>query len=66
MSLAPYFLIGLPVLTVLAVGFLGRTRRIGWWGAILASIVLTPLGGFIATLMLGPKSPPKKAKRKKS
>lgn len=66
MSLGPFFMVGLPVLTVLVVGLLGRTRRIGWWGAVLASIVLTPVGGFIATLMLGPKSPPKKAKRKKS
>jgi hypothetical protein len=66
MNLAPFFLVGLPILTVLLVGLLGRTRRIGWWGAVLASIVLTPLGGFLATLMLGPKGAPRKAKRKKS
>jgi phosphate/sulfate permease len=64
--LAPFFLIGLPVLTILAVGLMGRTRRIGAWGAILISLVLTPVGGFIAAIFSGAKRPAwRKAKRKK-
>lgn len=66
MDFAPLFVVALPVLTVLAVGLLGRTRRIGWWGAILFSLVLTPLGGFIVALMSGPKrTRPEKIKRRK-
>jgi len=46
---------GLPVLTVIAVGLLGRTRRLGFWGAIVVSILLTPIGGFIVAMISGAK-----------
>jgi hypothetical protein len=55
MEFAPLFVIGLPILTLIAVGLVGSTRRIRWWGAILVSIVLTPLGGLIAAILSGPK-----------
>lgn len=55
MHLAPFFVIGLPVLILIAVGLLGSTRRIRWWGAILVSLVLTPVGGLIAALLSGRK-----------
>ncbi len=55
MELAPLFKIGLPILLILTVGLLGRTRRIGFGGALLLSIVLTPIGGFIIALISGPK-----------
>ena len=54
-DLAPFFALGLPVLTVLAVGLLGRTRQIGFWTALFLSILLTPVGGFLVTLLSGPK-----------
>ncbi|MRG98520.1 hypothetical protein [Polyangium spumosum] len=43
-----------PVLEVLAVGLLGRARRIGIWGALILSVILTPIGGLLVTLLSGP------------
>jgi len=54
-ALTPLFVYVLPILTVLAVGLLGSTRRIGFWLAILLSIVLTPIGGFLIALISGRK-----------
>ncbi|WP_437618225.1 hypothetical protein [Sorangium sp. So ce1151] len=61
MPFTPLIVIGLPVLTVIAVGLLGSTRRIRWWGAILVSLVLTPVGGVIAALLSGPRRQKRKA-----
>lgn len=55
MELTPLFVYVLPVVTVLTLGLLGRTRRLGFWLTILLSIVLTPVGGFMATLASGPR-----------
>jgi hypothetical protein len=55
--MVPILVVALPILTVLAVGLLGRTRRIGFWPAVLLSIILTPVGGFIVALVSGPKFP---------
>ncbi len=55
MVLQPFFIFFLLILTVLAVGLLGRIRRIGFWGAIIFSVLLTPLGGFLVALISGPK-----------
>ncbi|XYH99320.1 hypothetical protein ACMHYB_05980 [Sorangium sp. So ce1128] len=61
MPFAPLFVIGLPILTFIAVGLLGSTRRIRWWGAILVSLVLTPVGGLIAAILSGPRRQRSKA-----
>jgi hypothetical protein len=66
MELAPFFLYGLPVVTLLAVGLLGGTRRIGFWLAILVSILLTPIGGFLVALISGPKRPKRKSAKVKA
>ena len=55
MDLSPLFVFGLPIATVLAVGLLGSTRRIGFWPAIILSVLLTPIGGFLVALISGPK-----------
>jgi hypothetical protein len=57
MDMLPIFVIALPIITVLAVGLLGSTRRIGFWPAVLLSIIITPVGGFIVALVSGPKFP---------
>jgi hypothetical protein len=62
MDLSWFFVYILPVLTVLAVGLLGSTRRIGFWGGVLLSILLTPVGGFLVACLSGAKGP---ASRKK-
>lgn len=68
--LAPAFRFGLPVLLVFVIGLMGRTRRIGFWGAFLLSILLTPIGGFLVAVISGPKPivldpPPEEKKRKR-
>lgn len=55
LQFSPFFIYALPVFTVLAVGVLGTTRRIGFWLALILAIVLTPVGGFIAAVLSGPK-----------
>lgn len=55
MELTPFLIFVLPAVTVLAVGVLGSTRRIGFWLAIVLSVLLTPVCGFIATVLSGPK-----------
>jgi len=57
MSLAPILIITLPVLTLLAVGLVGSTRRLGFWLTVLLSIFLTPIGGFLAAYLSGPRQP---------
>lgn len=47
------------VLTVAAsllVGLLAKTRRIGFWGGFFASLLLTPAGGLLLTLVSGPSN----------
>lgn len=54
MILAPVFIYVLPVVTLLAVAMLGTTRRLGFRWTLLASILLTPIGGFALALLSGP------------
>lgn len=55
MRLTPFFVYVLPVVTVLVLGLLGRTRRLGFLPTIVASIALTPAGGFVLALLSGPR-----------
>lgn len=55
MGITPFFVYLLPIATVLAVGLLGSTRRIGFWWSVLLSVLLTPVGGFIVALVSGAK-----------
>lgn len=58
MDLTPIFRFLLPALTVLAVGLVGGTRRIGFRWAVVLSVLLTPIGGFIVALVSGPRPIP--------
>jgi hypothetical protein len=54
------------LLFCMLVGFLGRDRKFGYWGYFFASVLLTPLLGFI--LVLGsdrekPVCPPQNTRR---
>jgi hypothetical protein len=55
MSVSRFFIYVLPIVTILFIGLLGKTRRIGFLLAVIASILLTPVGGFVLTMLLGPK-----------
>lgn len=61
MELTLLFVYALPVVTLLALGLLGKTRRLGFWWTLLLSIVLTPLGGFIAAQISGPRQANRRA-----
>lgn len=63
MNLTPIFVIALPALTILAVGLAGSTRRIGFWWAVVSSLLLTPVGGIILVILSGPR-PIKRRKRR--
>lgn len=65
MEFAPFLKVGILVLLVVTIGLLGTTRRIGFWGAFLLAIILTPIGGFLVALMSGPKPVGVAASRKK-
>lgn len=60
MDLSPFFIYTLPVLTVLAVAMVGSTRRLGFWLTLALSIVLTPIGGFVAAVLSGHRKPKRK------
>jgi len=62
----PILVLLLPILTLLAVALVGSTRRIGFWGAILFSLLLTPIGGFVVALISGPKRRDPAARHKKT
>jgi hypothetical protein len=66
MDLTPVFVYLLPVLLVLFIGLLGSTRRIGFWLAIILSVVLTPIGGFVVALLSGAKRWKSAKKQKKN
>lgn len=57
MNIAPLFIIGLPILLVLAVGMVASTRRLGFFLGVLASILLTPIGGLVLAIITGPRQP---------
>ena len=44
----------------LIVAFLGRNRKFGFWGNFFASMLLSPLIGFLLVLSGTPKTAPKK------
>jgi uncharacterized membrane protein YhaH (DUF805 family) len=55
MDVSPFFIYGLPVLTVLVLGLLGRTRRLGFWPTVLLSLLVTPVVGLMGALISGPR-----------
>jgi len=65
MPISHIIIVVLPIITITFIGLLGKTRRIGFYPAIIASILLTPVGGFLLTLILGPKRVKKPATRSK-
>jgi uncharacterized membrane protein YiaA len=61
-------IIGLFISIVLSyfIGFLGRNRKLGFWGYFFASLVLTPLIGFLLIVATDPikeKDDPKPPKK---
>ena len=63
MSVSRFFIYVLPIVTIVLIGLLGRKRRIGFIPAVIASILLSPLGGFALTMLLGPKQVKRPADR---
>lgn len=63
MDIRPFFIYFLPVLTVVAVGALGSTRRLGFWLTLLLAIGLTPIGGLIVAMLSGHRKPQRVKRR---
>jgi hypothetical protein len=55
MEFEPIIKISILVSLILTIGLLGRTRRIGFLGAVILAIILTPIGGFLIALISGPR-----------
>jgi hypothetical protein len=47
-------LILIAVLCSLFIGFLGRRKRLGFWGFFFASLLLTPFLGLLLLIVAGP------------
>jgi uncharacterized membrane protein YiaA len=60
-------IVGLFVMITLSylIGFLGRNRKLGFWGYFFASIVLTPLIGLLLIVATDPIKEEKDGKSKK-
>ncbi|QEP43913.1 hypothetical protein D5085_12775 [Ectothiorhodospiraceae bacterium BW-2] len=50
-------LIALYLILSLIVAFLGRKRRMGFWGYFFGSILLTPIIGLLLMLVSAPQTP---------
>jgi len=44
----------LAVLLSLFIGFLGRRKKLGFWGFFFASLMLTPILGLLLLIVAGP------------
>lgn len=60
--MTPIFIIGLPVLLLLAVGLVGSTRRLGFWWTLLFAVLLTPIAGFLFAALSGARRPKRRRK----
>ena len=46
----------LVVLGSLIIGFLGRRKKLGFWGFFFASLMLTPVFGLLLLVIAGPRA----------
>ncbi len=46
----PYLIFVLYIVCALGVGFLARRTRMGWFGAFILSLILTPAIGYLLVL----------------
>lgn len=51
--MGPFYAVAIALLTILAVGLVGSTRRIGFLFALIAAVLLTPVGGLILAVLSG-------------
>jgi hypothetical protein len=50
----------------LIIGYYGRNKKMGFWGYLFGSILLTPIIGLILLLISGPKNEESTLKNEKS
>lgn len=53
------FLLNLLLSCIIA--YFGRNRKLGFWGYLFASLLLTPLLGVLLVIASGPALPPRQA-----
>ena len=61
----PVILIIVNIVLAYFIGFLGRNRRLGFWGNFFASLLLTPIIGFLLIIATDPVKDEDEKKDKK-
>ena len=52
--MTPLILILVSIVLAYFIGFLGRNRKLGFWGHFFASLLLTPIIGFLLIVATDP------------
>ena len=64
--MTPIMLILVNVALAYLIGFLGRNRKLGFWGHFFASLLLTPIIGFLLIIATDPRKDEDEVKNKKT
>ena len=62
----PVMLILVCIALAYFIGFLGRNRKLGFWGHFFASLLLTPIIGFLLVIATDPRKDEDEVKNKKT
>jgi len=62
----PIILILVNIVLAYFIGFLGRNRKLGFWGHFFASLLLTPIFGFLLIIATDPRKDEDDKKEKKT
>jgi len=62
----PVILILVNIVLAYFIGFLGRNRKLGFWGHFFASLLLTPIIGFLLIIATDPRKDEVVKKEKKT
>ena len=62
----PVILILVNIVLAYFIGFLGRNRKLGFWGHFFASLLLTPIFGFLLIIATDPRKDEDDKKEKKT
>jgi len=62
----PVILILVNIVLAYFIGFLGRNRKLGFWGHFFASLLLTPIFGFLLIIATDPVKDENDKKEKKT
>jgi len=64
--MVPVILILVNIVLAYFIGFLGRNRKLGFWGNFFASLLLTPIIGLLLIVATDPRKDEDEKKNKKT